>query len=137
MKSQRFITARTWIVRVILVFGTLLYFLIGRLFLVDPADTIGHFGLTAPLPESMTMVRAIVGGFFLGLSATALYGLVMKRRTVASLWVIVTFVFCVLIGRVTGVLIDGAVPLNLSELRNETQGFIMYSVALLLAPRQT
>lgn len=135
MKSQRYLTARKWIVRVILLFGAYLYFSIGRRFVFDPATTAGHFGIVLPQPESMTMVRAIVGGFFWGMSATALYGLIRQNRTVASLWVLVTFIFFVLIGRVTGVLIDGSVPINLSELQNETQGFLMYAVALYLAPR--
>lgn len=136
MNSPRALVIRLWVVRAILLFATLLYFEIGRRFLLDPAATIGRFGIALPQPVSLTTIRAIMGAFFFGLSVTACYGLVLRKRTIASLWVMVTFIFFVLCGRILGIQLDGADAINLSELRNEATGFALYVTALILMPRQ-
>lgn len=136
MNSARVVVVRLWIVRAILLFATLLYFEIGRRFLLDPAATIGRFGIALPQPVALTTIRAIMSAFFFGLSVTAFYGLILRKRAVASLWVMVTFIFFVLCGRILGIQIDGADAINLSELRNEAMGFTLYVVALILMPRQ-
>ena len=136
MNTARFATTRLWVVRAILLFATVLYFEIGRRFLFDPAGTIGRFSIVLPQPESVTSIRAIMSAFFLGLSATALYGLVRPNRMAASLWVLVTFIFFVLCGRLLGIEIDGASSINLSELRNEATGFCIYAFALIVCPRK-
>ncbi len=135
LKTTRLATARLWVVRAVLLYATVLYFEIGRRFMVDPAGTAGLFSIVLPQPESVTTIRTIMGAFFLGLSATALYGLV-RQRMAASLWVLVTFIFFVLCGRLLGIELDGATPINLSELRNEAMGFAIYAIALVLLPRK-
>ncbi len=122
--------------RAILLFATLLYAEIGRRFLFDPVATIARFSIELPQPASVTTVRAIMGAFFFGLSVTAGYGLLFAKRTVACLWVMVTFIFFVLIGRILGLQLDGADAINLSELRNEAMGMTLYVLALILTPRQ-
>jgi len=104
--------------------------------LFDPVATIARFSIELPQPASVTTVRAIMGAFFFGLSVTAGYGLLFAKRTVACLWVMVTFIFFVLIGRILGLQLDGADAINLSELRNEAMGMTLYVLALILTPRQ-
>jgi len=135
MNGPHILVVRLWIVRAILLFATVLYFEIGRLFLLDPTTTIARFGITLPEPASVTTIRAIMGAFFFGLSVTAGYGLLFQKRTVACLWVIVTFIFFVLYGRILGIQLDGADPINMSELRGEAMGMTLYVVALILMPR--
>ena len=135
MNGPHILVVRLWIVRAILLFATVLYFEIGRLFLLDPTTTIARFGITLQEPASVTTIRAIMGAFFFGLSVTAGYGLLFQKRTVACLWVIVTFIFFVLCGRILGIQLDGADPINMSELRGEAMGMTLYVVALILMPR--
>ena len=127
MNGPHILVVRLWIVRAILLFATVLYFEIGRLFLLDPTTTIARFGITLPEPASVTTIRAIMGALF--------FGLLFQKRTVACLWVIVTFIFFVLCGRILGIQLDGADPINMSELRGEAMGMTLYVVALILMPR--
>jgi hypothetical protein len=136
MNTDRAKTIRLWLVRAILLFATLLYAEIGRRFLFDPVTTIARFGIELPQPASVTTIRAIMGAFFFGLAVTAGYGLIFSKRTVACLWVMVTFIFFVLVGRILGIQLDGADTVNMDELRNEAMGMTLYVTALIVMPRQ-
>ncbi|MCB2106870.1 MAG: DUF4345 family protein [Rhodobacteraceae bacterium] len=126
---------RLWAVRVILILGTLLYLRIGVRFMLDPAAPMARFGIELTRPESMTTIRTLVGALFMGMGTTAAYGLFVRRRTVACLWVLATFIFFAVAGRTLGVYLDGGTDLNLSELRGEATALALYIIALNIVPR--
>ena len=128
---------RLWFARLVTVYGLLIFSFLAYLYVVEPLDHIASFGITASgAPESVNFLRAGPGALFSGLAITALYGLVRPPRLLACLFVIVLFTGCVVAVRLLGIAVEGATPLQLTELRDEGISWLFFLAALISYPRQ-
>ena len=128
---------RLWFARLVTVYGLLIFSFLAYLYVVEPLDHIANFGISASgAPESVNFLRAGPGALFTGLAITALYGLVRRRRLLACLFVIVLFNGCVVAVRLLGIAVEGATPLQLTELRDEGISWLFFLAALIGYPRQ-
>lgn len=129
-------TARLWFARIVMVYALLIFCFLSYLYVVEPLEHIERFGISATgSPESIAFLRVGVGGLFLGMAITSLYGLIRPSRLLAALWVIVLFDGCVVAMRLTGIFIDGVTPLQLTELRDEGVSWLFFVAALFAHPR--
>jgi hypothetical protein len=129
-------TARRWLARVVTVYALLIFSFLAWLYIAEPLDHIGRFGISASgVPESVNFLRAGPGALFAGMAITAAYGLVRPRHLAACLWVLVIFNGCVVAARLLGMAVDGITPLQLTELRDEGVSWLSFVAALAAHPR--
>jgi hypothetical protein len=128
--------ARLWFARIIMTYALLIFVFLAYLYIFEPLDHIAGFGISATgVPESVNFLRAGPGALFLGMALFAAYGLARRGSLLSCLWVLVVFNACVVAVRFFGIAVDGASPMQLSELRNEGLSWLLFVAALVACPR--
>ena len=128
--------ARLWFARITMTYALLIFVFLAYLYIVEPLEHIAGFGISATgVPESINFLRAGPGALFLGMALFAAYGLARRGRLLSCLWVLVVFNACVVAVRFFGIAVDGASPMQLSELRNEGLSWLLFVAALVACPR--
>ena len=128
--------ARLWFARIIMTYALLIFVFLAYLYILEPLEHIAGFGISATgVPESINFLRAGPGALFLGMALFAAYGLARPGSLLSCLWVLVVFNACVVAVRFFGIAVDGASPLQLSELRNEGLSWLLFVAALVACPR--
>lgn len=128
---------RLWFARIVTLYALLIFTFLAYLYMADPLNHIANFGISATgSPESVNFLRAGPGALFTGLALTAAYGLARPSKLVACLWVIVVFNGCVVAARLTGITLEGATTLQLTELRDEGISWLLFVAALVSHPRR-
>jgi hypothetical protein len=123
---------RLWFARVVLLYGVAIFSFLAWLYLAEPLQHIEKFGIRSDgTPESIAFLRVGPGAMFLFLAVTSLYGLLRSQYLRASLIVLVVFNACVVGARLYGIFVDGATPLQLTELRDEGLSWLLFVLALL------
>ncbi len=131
-------TIRLWFARIITLYALLIFTFLAYLYMADPLNHIANFGISANgSPESVNFLRAGPGVLFTGMALTAAYGLARPSKLVACLWVIVIFNGCIVAARLTGITLEGATTLQLTELRDEGISWLLFIAALMAHPRQS
>lgn len=121
----------TTIARVCLLLVVLIYFLVGYYLGAEPRR-LEPYGFAFPNAENVTAIRTW-GGFFVATGLIGLFGVISKRWTLASLVAVTIVSGCVVAARLTGIVVDGMEPRQLSELRDEGTGFAIAVVGLVFA----
>ena len=130
-------TARLWFARIIMTYALLIFLFLAYLYILEPLEHITNFGISASgVPESINFLRAGPGALFLGIALFAACGLARPERLIGCLWVVVVFNACVVAVRLFGIALDGATPIQLSELRNEGLSWLLFVAALVACPRR-
>jgi hypothetical protein len=129
--------ARLWFARIIMAYALLIFAFLAYLYIFEPLKHIAGFGVSASgVPESINFLRAGPGALFLGMTLFAAYGLARPGRLRSCLWVLVIFNACVVAVRIFGIAVDGASPMQLSELRDEGLSWLLFVAALVACPRR-
>lgn len=127
---------RLWFARIVTVYALLIFTFLAYLYMADPLNHITNFGISASgSPESVNFLRAGPGALFTGMALTAAYGLARPSKLVACLWVLVVFNGCVVAARLTGIALEGATTLQLTELRDEGISWLLFVAAVVARPR--
>ena len=95
-----------WFSRAILAFATLIFFLIGSKYILDPVAAAASSGMSLPSPFGLTNMRAGVGGFSIGGALITATCLLSRERLRLGLWFVLGMVAPVLVVRVYGVIAD-------------------------------
>jgi len=129
--------ARLWFARITMTYALLIFTFLAYLYILEPLEHIAGFGISATgVPESINFLRAGPGALFLGMALFAAYGLARPGRLSSCLWVLVVFNACVVAVRLFGITVDGASPIQFSELRNEGLSWLLFVAALVACPRR-
>jgi hypothetical protein len=128
-------TARvSWLSRVILGLATLIFFLIGFKYVLDPASAAASSGMSLPTPLGLTNMRAGVGGFSIGCALITAVCLASRERLRLGLWFVVGILAPVLIVRLYGVAVDNTLEQSRRILLPESL-ILSLSVVALFAGR--
>jgi hypothetical protein len=119
-----------WFNRVILGFATLIFFLIGFKYILDPVSAAASSGMSLPTALGLTNMRAGVGGFSLGSALIAAACLVSRERLRLGLWFVVGILAPVLIVRLYGVAVDHTLAQSAQIILPETVLLSLSVVAL-------
>ena len=117
--------------RICLILVVLIYFLVGSFLYFDPTR-IGLIGLEFGSAETYTAIR-VWGSFFYAVGILGCFGVFSKRWLLESLVAVTIVCWCVVTARLTGIMIDGIDPRQLTELRDESTGFAIALVGLACA----
>jgi hypothetical protein len=128
---------RLWFARIVTLYALLVFTFLAYLYMAEPLHHIANFGISASgSPESVNFLRAGPGALFTGMALTAAYGLARPSKLVACLWVIVVFNGCIVAARLTGIAVEGATSLQLTELRDEGISWLLFVAALVARPQR-
>ena len=94
--------------RVVLWFSAVLFLPFGLWGLVDPVQVTGLTQVQLPTPTALADGRAMYGGMVLGLGLVFAFCASRPSMLRAGLWALLLTIGCVFLGRLAGVLIDGA-----------------------------
>jgi hypothetical protein len=95
-----------WFSRIVLGFATLIFFLIGSKYILDPVAAAASSGMSLPSPFGLTNMRAGVGGFSIGCALITATCVMSLERLRLGLWFVLGMVAPVLIVRIYGVVTD-------------------------------
>ena len=121
----------TTIARICLLLVVLIYFLVGYFLGAEPLR-LEPYGFAFPNPENVTAIRTW-GGFFVGVGLIGSFGVFSKQWTLPSLIALTIVSGSIVTARLLGMAVDGVEPRQLSELRDESTGFVIALVGLVLA----
>jgi hypothetical protein len=119
-----------WFNRVILGFATLIFFLIGFKYILDPVSAAASSGMSLPTAFGLTNMRAGVGGFSLGCALIAATCLASRERLWLGLWFVLGILGPVLIVRLYGVAVDNTLAQSAQLLLPESVLLSLSVVAL-------
>jgi hypothetical protein len=121
-----------WIARVFLVLNALIFVFVGKILFRQPM-LMENLGFELVSPTGITAIRTW-GGFFLGTGLIGLIAATRARWTVPGLFIILIIGVVIFVdARIFDILIDGAEPLQWSELRDESLGAILAIIGLIFA----
>jgi len=123
-----------WATRLLLLFATVLFLLIGMKYLADPVDKAAADSILLGSIMAISRVRVGFGGFPLALSLILFGCLVSPGRLLSGLFVLATTVGVITAARLVGIAIDGPVEEAVRLLRVETV-LLALSVALIFVER--
>jgi len=122
---------RSILPRVILGLAAVMFIVIGVWFMSDPS-AVELIEVEAPTATAKTDVRAVYGGLDLAIGLYLAWCLASWRRTQQGLVLSTVAFACLLIGRVTGVILDGEqAPIFVNVLIVESLGFVLSAAALI------
>jgi len=121
----------TTVARVCLLLVVLIYFMVGYYLGAEP-QRLAPYGFAFPNAENITAIRTW-GGFFVGTGLIGLFGVIWKKWTLPALVAVSIVSGCVVVARLTGIAVDGVEPRQLSELRDESTGFVIALIGLVFA----
>jgi uncharacterized protein DUF4345 len=123
-----------WPARLLLVFATALFFVIGLKYLCDPVDNAAADSIALGSVMAISRLRVGFGGFPLALSLILFGCLISARHLLSGLLMLATTVGVITIARLVGIAIDGSVAEALRLLSVETVLFAL-SVILIFVER--
>jgi hypothetical protein len=118
--------------QVVLGLAALVFFMIGRKYILDPVGAATSSGFALASSLGVTNMRAGVGGFALGCGIVAALCVPVARRATIGLWFLITILGTVLAVRVFGVLNDGTAAQSRPILSAEAVLVSLAAVALIL-----
>jgi hypothetical protein len=118
--------------QVVLGLAALVFFMIGRKYILDPVGAATSSGFALASSLGVTNMRAGVGGFALGCGIVAALCVPVARRATIGLWFLITVVGTVFVVRVFGVLNDGTAAQSRPVLTAEAVLVSLSAVALIL-----
>jgi len=127
---------RLWYARVVLAGAVAMFGFLANLYAFNPLNGIDMFGVTlSGEPHSVTFLRTGLGAMFTSMFLASLIGLVRPHLFLTCLTVIVGIMTVIVALRVLGLVIDGVSEKNMSELRNEGIGWLIFLSGWLAYPR--
>ena len=120
----------SWFSRVVLSLATLVFFLIGFKYVLDPVSAAASSGMSLPTALGLTNMRAGLGGFSLGCGLIAAACLASRQRLRMGLWFVVGILAPVLIVRLYGVAVDNTLEQSVRILLPESLLLSLSVVAL-------
>jgi hypothetical protein len=111
--------AAPWLLRILLLLATVLFFLIGFRYLGDPVNKAAADSIVLGSVMAISRVRVGFGGFPLALSLILLGCLLSRKRLLTGVTVLATTVGVVTAARLVGIAIDGPAEEALKLLRVE------------------
>lgn len=117
-----------WLSRLVLLFATVLFTLIGQKFVLDPAGAVREAGIALNTQLALTTVRASFGAFPLGCATVLLTCLLSNRRVRLGLWFNLILIGVVLLVRLYGIALDGTLAENQRVLTAEA---VLLSITLI------
>jgi hypothetical protein len=121
-----------WFSRATLGFATLIFFLIGSKYILDPMAAAASSGMSLRSPFGLTNMRAGVGGFSIGCALITATCLMSLERLRLGLWFVLGMVAPVLVVRVYGVVSDNTFEASRQILLAESLLLLLSIAALFL-----
>ncbi|MFW2406079.1 MAG: DUF4345 family protein [Gammaproteobacteria bacterium] len=121
----------TTIARICLLLVVLIYFMVGYFLGAEPLR-LEPYGFAFPNAENVTAIRTW-GGFFVAAGIIGSFGVFARKWTLPSLVAVTIVSGSVVFARITGIIVDGMEPRQLSELTDEGMGFAIALVGLVFA----
>lgn len=118
--------------QVVLGLAALVFFMIGRKYILDPVGAATSSGFALASSLGVTNMRAGVGGFALGCGIVAAMCVPVPRRATIGLWFLITVLGTVFVVRVFGVLNDGTAAQSGPILTAEAVLVSLAAIALIL-----
>ena len=118
--------------QVVLGLAALVFFMIGRKYILDPVGAATSSGFALASSLGVTNMRAGVGGFALGCGIVAALCVPVARRATIGLWFLITVLGTVFVVRVFGVLNDGTAAQSGPILTAEAVLVSLAAIALIL-----
>ena len=117
-----------WAARLLLLFATALFFLIGIRYLGDPVDKASADAIMLGSAMAISRVRVGFGGFPLALSLILFGCLISPRRLLNGLLVLATTIGVITMARLVGIALDGPAPEALKLLSVEA---VLFALSLI------
>lgn len=130
--SHGFELASIRVSQVVLALAALVFFMIGRKYILDPVGAATSSGFALASSLGVTNMRAGVGGFALGCGIVAALCVPVARRAKIGLWFLITVLGTVFVVRVFGVLNDGTAVQSRPILTAEAVLVSLAAMALIL-----
>lgn len=128
---------RLWYARVVMAGSVIMFAFLANLYAFNPLNGIDMFGVTlSGEPHSVTFLRTGLGAMFTSMFLASVIGLVRPQLFLTCLTVVVGIMTVIVALRVLGLSVDGVSEKNLSELRNEGIGWLIFLSGWLAYPRQ-
>jgi hypothetical protein len=129
---------RLWYARVIMALALLMFAFLAQLYAFNPLNGIDMFGVSlSGEAHSITFLRTGLGAMFSSLFFCCLIGLVKPQHFLTCLTFVVGVMTMIVALRLYGLAVDGVTPKNMSELRNEGLGWLIFLSGWIAYPRQT
>lgn len=107
-----------WLSRIVIAIAALLFARIGLGYVIDPLGEATPHGLQLASNEAVTIMR-VMGGVFLGLSASLIVCLARTRTLVFGLGLLAIVAGTILVTRLVGLALDGPAPFTMRVLKPE------------------
>ena len=121
-----------WINRLVLLFPTAIFTLIGLRSISDPVHAAAESGIVLDSPLAVTIMRVGFGGFPLAFAIITFACLISTRRHLIGLSLVATVVAVLLVIRIVAVTIDHTASLNAMLLRAEAILLTVVTAGLLM-----
>jgi hypothetical protein len=127
---------RLWYARVIMGLALLMFLFLAQLYAFTPLNGIDMFGVTlSGEAHSITFLRTSLGAMFSSLFFCCLIGLVRPQYFLTCLTFVVGVMTMIVALRLYGFAVDGITPKNISELRNEGLGWLIFLSGWIAYPK--
>ncbi|MDG2319099.1 MAG: hypothetical protein P8L79_02460 [Rhodospirillaceae bacterium] len=125
---------RLWYARVIM--GLLMFLFLAQLYAFTPLNGIDMFGMTLSAEaHSITFLRTSLGAMVSCLFFCCLIGLVRPQHFLTCLTFVVDVITMIVALRLYGFAVNGITPKNISELRNEGLGWLIFLSGWIAYPK--
>ncbi len=129
---------RLWYARVIMGLCVLMFAFLAQLYAFTPLNGIDMFGVSVSgEAHSVTFLRTSLGAMFSSLFFASVIGLVRPKLFYPCLTFVVGVMAMIVALRLYGFAVDGITDTNISELRNEGIGWLIFLSGWLAYPRNT
>ena len=129
---------RLWYARVIMGLCVLMFAFLAQLYVFQPLNGIDMFGVSVSgEAHSITFLRTSLGAMFASLFFTSVIGIARPKLFFTCLSFIVGVMTLIVALRLYGFAVDGITDTNISELRNEGIGWLIFLSGWLAYPRNT
>ena len=127
---------RLWYARVIMGLCVLMFAFLAQLYAFTPLNGINMFGVSVSgEAHSITFLRTSLGAMFSSLFFASVIGLARPKLFYPCLTFIIGVMTMIVVLRLYGFAVDGITPTNISELRNEGIGWLIFLSGWLAYPR--
>lgn len=135
-KPQTTSPIRLWYARVIMALALLMFAFLAQLYAFNPLNGIDMFGVTlSGEAHSITFLRTGLGAMFSSLFFCCLIGLAKPEYFLTCLTFVVGVMTMIVVLRLYGFVVDGITPKNMSELRNEGLGWLIFLSGWIAYPK--
>lgn len=127
---------RLWYARIIMGLALLMFAFLAQLYAFTPLNGIDMFGVSlSGEAHSITFLRTSLGAMFSSLFFTCLIGLIRPKWFFTCLTFVVGVMTMIVALRLYGFAVDGITDTNISELRNEGLGWLLFLSGWIAYPR--